>query len=108
MTMRAEHGIKKSHVGEKSKYRAMNGWIAGERPDRTQPYVLFEGARFVPAVTNLYDLGEPSANGLRHRAKSPQHFGFARRDFRQCNFGHRNGVFEPRLLDLERRREGEN
>ena len=79
MTVRAERGIEKGHVGEIREHRAMDGRIAGERP-RAQPYVLFEGARFVPDITGQIDgtdldgavLGEPAANGFRHGgAKAP-------------------------------------
>ena len=87
MTVRAERGIEKNHVGEIREHRAMDGRIAGERPGRAQPYLLFKGARFVPDITGQIDgtdldgavLGEPAAHGFRHgRTKTPQHFGFAR------------------------------
>src|SRR5580700_9479495 len=42
MTMRGEHGAKKSHVGEIREHRAMDGRIAGERSRRAQPDLLFE------------------------------------------------------------------
>jgi hypothetical protein len=117
MTMRAERGAKKSHVGEIREHRAMDGRIAGERSRRAQPDLLFEGARLVPDITGQIDgtdldgavLGKPAAHGVRHgRTKAPQHFRFGRQALRQWNLGHRNSVFEPSLLDLERRREREN
>ena len=64
MTVRAKHSIEKCHVGEIRKNRAMNSWIAGERPTRAQPYVLFGGARFVPRYNGADRQDGPRWGGL--------------------------------------------